>query len=273
MLTENTDKTLVIGQDLTFKEFTCTSGARADLGARDVHLWTIVLSNFFALIPELYYLLSFEERERASSFRFSSDRQRYILAHAIRRRILAHYLRVSPFKIEICEGTFGKPRLRAVSEEVSFNDSRSGDLAVYAITRGRPVGIDVEYVRPLPQLREIARAYFSSPEIKTLASAPEQSRSQQFFTMWCGKESVLKCTGEGIGQHLNMVETDLTAPQRMAVLYAGKATRLTTAWHLHSYCPAADHEAVVATTQTNLLFSHGTINPSLNVPTRKYEQA
>ena len=75
-----------------------------------------------------------------------------------------------------------------------------------AIKPGASVGIDVERVRQLAELNEIAARCFSKRERRLLADLAFEKRTTYFFFLWTAKEAVLKATGEGITRNLENVE-------------------------------------------------------------------
>jgi anti-anti-sigma regulatory factor len=95
-------------------------------------------------------LLSPPEHERAARFIFERDRQRFIVARARLRELLASRLGVAPQAVEFAYGPHGKPVLagRFASAALRFNLSHSEDLAVYAFAERREVGIDVKGTCP-----------------------------------------------------------------------------------------------------------------------------
>ncbi len=99
-------------------------------------------------------------------------------------------------------GPQGKPSL--IDEGwLEFNMSHSGDLALYAITEGRAVGVDVERVRP-DVARELTEArFFTAAETDALLALPEDGRARAFFTVWTRKEACLKATGDGLSVPLD----------------------------------------------------------------------
>jgi len=56
-------------------------------------------------------MLSKDECERASKFRFVRDQHRFIVARGILRILLSQYLKCKPKDIEIVYGLWGKPAL------------------------------------------------------------------------------------------------------------------------------------------------------------------
>jgi len=47
---------------------------------------------------------------------------------------------------------------------IRFNLSHSGDLVLYALTRCREIGVDLECIRPISDAEEIARRFYSVRE-------------------------------------------------------------------------------------------------------------
>ena len=93
-------------------------------------------------------------------------------------------------------GRHGKPHLP--DGDLEFNLSHSGDLALIAIARGRRVGVDVEQLRPVIGLDDVAPRVCSAAELAMLASVAEPARTHAFLGLWTRKEALAKATGEGI---------------------------------------------------------------------------
>jgi 4'-phosphopantetheinyl transferase len=84
-------------------------------------------------------MLSRDETERASRFRFEDDRSRFIASRAILRQLLSLSVAYEPESISLEYNPWGKPALAAkfADNDIRFNLSHSHGLAVYAIARGR----------------------------------------------------------------------------------------------------------------------------------------
>src|SRR6266704_1598374 len=114
-------------------------------------------------------LLTDRERQRAARFAFEPDRRRFIVARALLRQLLAARLGVRPEAIELAAAARGKPALAGclAASDLRFNVSHCKDVAVYAFSSGREVGIDVEAVRELPDADDVAARWFSRQEYAT----------------------------------------------------------------------------------------------------------
>ena len=158
----------------------------------DVH---VVAADLDRVSPDAH-LLTEDERERASRYRFERDRRRFVAGRAALRRLLAEYLDCSPPEVELGYGPYGKPFVRR--PELSFNVSHSAGCGLFAFAPGFEVGIDVE----LPGCREdderVARQFFSPHEVATFRAQPRRSRPLAFLRCWTRKEAYVKARGEGL---------------------------------------------------------------------------
>jgi len=181
-----------------------------------IEVWAVPLVPPGNGIAEYLSCLSNEERLRAGRFHFDQHRQDFILSHASLRLLLGGYLSVPPHRIRFSFGRNGKPRLADEMEcPVQFNMAHSGDFAVYAFCVGCEVGIDVERIRDMPDLLDIARRFFSEAECVDLVEFPVEQRGRAFFTCWTRKEAYIKARGDGLSLALDSfrVEFDSTAPR------------------------------------------------------------
>lgn len=152
-------------------------------------------------------LLHESERERAERFAFDHLRRRYTVAHAMLRSVLG----VGP-EAALEAGPHGKP---ALTGGPHFNLSHSGGLAVVAVCRAAPVGVDVEAVRPLRRLRGLAERVMSAEELSAFERARDPERF--FFELWTRKEAVVKAIGEGIIRELRSLSYEGLTVQALDV--------------------------------------------------------
>jgi 4'-phosphopantetheinyl transferase len=111
----------------------------------------------------------------------------------ILRRVLGHYLDAEPGDDEFERDERGKPRLRA-GKGIEFNLSHSQNLLLVAVAE-RPVGVDVEAVRPRRNLLRLAERFLEPSEAATVSEAPEAERERLFHRAWTRHEARLKCLG------------------------------------------------------------------------------
>lgn len=209
----------------------------------DIHAWHVALDREQEEIARFESTLSDEEKARADRFHFQNDRSRFVVARGFLRALLGGYLQLSPAALEITYGEHGKPALAApaVSSGLSFNVSHSASLAVYAISRNRNLGIDVEYVRPEAAGENIAERYFAAREFSELRKLPPEAKVRGFFNCWTRKEAYLKATGLGLRIPLDSFVVSL-APGQPAQFLEG----VEPCWHLSAYEPVEGYAAAIA---------------------------
>ena len=123
-------------------------------------------------------------------------------------------------------------------QRLQFNISHSHELALCAITASRAIGVDIEYLRPLPDAEPLAQRFFSKAEHARIQALPADEQAQVFLRLWTGKEAYLKATGKGLSHPLNQVE----------VIYTERGWGLTEAlpgWFMRSFSPAPDYLAAL----------------------------
>jgi 4'-phosphopantetheinyl transferase len=131
----------------------------------------------------LQHLLVDEEIEQARRFYFEQDRQHWIVAHALLRKILGLYLKSDPRRLRFTTNDYGKPSIVSplAGKRLHFNLSHSGDLVLYALAYEREVGVDVEQMRPGIAYNELATHYFSARECAALDALPAALQEEAFF--------------------------------------------------------------------------------------------
>jgi 4'-phosphopantetheinyl transferase len=169
------------------------------LSTRGVHVWRVALDVPAQRLAALEASLSEEERARAARFHFRRNKERFSAARGTLREILGAYLGLAPGEVAFVYGAQGKPALAPplVAGGLDFNLSHAAGLALVALVRGRPVGVDVEAHRPLGDLLAMARTVMTGAELAAFQALPEEARAPAFFTLWTRKEAYMKATGAG----------------------------------------------------------------------------
>jgi 4'-phosphopantetheinyl transferase len=163
-------------------------------------VWRVFLGGSVRQLSHLSATLSADELERAGRFHFERDQKRFILARGMLRQILGHYVGENPQTLRFEYSRFGKPSLAhdAGYGKLCFNLSHSADYALYAITPGRAVGIDIEQVRSDVAIEQVARRFFSPGEVSSIEKLDKGERHEVFFRYWTRKEAFAKAVGEGL---------------------------------------------------------------------------
>jgi 4'-phosphopantetheinyl transferase len=182
-------------------------------------------------------LLSKEERQRAARFACDRDRNHFITARARLRELLAARLDVRPESVEFVYGARGKPALsrRFAGAELHFNVSHSSDVAAYAFSRRRDIGIDVERVRVIRDIDDIAARFFSRRENEAYLALDRRDRLAGFFNCWTRKEAFIKALGEGMHHPLDGFDVTLAPGEPARILRVGPTPGNDCDWALHSF--------------------------------------
>ncbi|HEV7906275.1 MAG TPA: 4'-phosphopantetheinyl transferase superfamily protein [Pyrinomonadaceae bacterium] len=213
----------------------------------EVHVWRAVLMKTAPEVESFYELLAADERRRADNFHFQRDRAHFIVARGILRKILGLYVRRPPESLRFSYTPFGKPELHVAGdfETPRFNLTHAGAVALYAVTRGREIGIDVEYVRADMECEEIAGHLFSPREVETLRALPPHLRSRAFFNCWTRKEAYIKARGEGLSLPLDEFDVSLS-PDEPASLLNARDPQEVARWSLRELTLAPEYVAALA---------------------------
>lgn len=177
------------------------SGAGAGAG---LELWAVTLDH--DPLSDEASLLSGEEVDRAGRFRSELDRGRYVTSHLWLRRLLGDRLGLAPAEIIYRTGSNGKPEL-APPSPLRFSMARSGGLALYALSCGREVGVDVEEHSAQADLGAMERRFLSAAEREELRPLDGADRAAVFFRFWARKEAFLKALGVGLDAPWTLVDT------------------------------------------------------------------
>jgi 4'-phosphopantetheinyl transferase len=173
-----------------------------------VHVWSSSLEVPPEHFEQYIETLSPDELVRAGRFRFERHRRQYIAGRGLLRHVLARYLALDPRRLHFRYGPHGKPALDDPAEArwLRFNVSNSEEAALIAVGRERELGVDLEVVRPVADIRAIAAHYFCPRERALLSIAPRERQHQLFFKYWTRKEAVLKATGDGLALPLDQID-------------------------------------------------------------------
>src|SRR5882672_9019225 len=140
----------------------------------DVHVWRAALDMPEPHVQSLWHTLTADERQRAERYIFAKDRTHFVVARGLLRVLLGRYLHQAPQYLRFTYGPRGKPALATDRGEVTlrFNVSHSHGLALYAMTHGRELGVDVERIRPEIVQEQVAERFFSPREVTLLRALP-----------------------------------------------------------------------------------------------------
>lgn len=185
----------------------------------EVHLWYGINEISDARLPFLSRMLSETEQAQAGRYHFTEDQHRFVIRRSMLRLLIGRYLTADPKEIRFTRNQYGKPFVASGHRTLPlmFNISHSNHAVLYGFTLGRRIGVDIEFVKPIPDMEAIAEKFFSRKERTELMTLPEDRRRDAFYHCWTQKEAFVKALGEGLSRDLDQFDVSVS-PDSPAVL-------------------------------------------------------
>lgn len=226
----------------------------AKLSENTVHVWRATLHTPTSVVRYYHRYLIEEEITRAGQFYFEKDRNHFIVVHGILRILIGRYLNVEPSQFRFCLNAYGKPSLESSLHvpALSFNISHSHDLALFAFTYTRQVGVDVEYMRLSSgdgggdDYEQLAQHYFSAYERSVIQMLPVEEKRQAFFQCWTRKEAYIKARGMGLSLPLDLFDVSLRPNEPAALLQSRENAQEAVRWSLRELLPGTCYVGALA---------------------------
>lgn len=217
------------------------------LGSGDVDVWQASLRQPAAWVEGFRQTLSGDELRRADSFHFQRHREAFIVGRGLLRSLLGGYLQVLPQELLFSYTEFGKPSLAGSSgaAPLRFNFSSSHEMALYAFTMNREVGVDIEHRRADVECEQLAERFFSPSEYESLRKVPPHLRPRAFFNCWTRKEAFIKAVGEGLSFPLDRFDVSLVPGEPAGLLTVRGDVREAARWSLIDLPSPPDYAAAL----------------------------
>jgi len=214
----------------------------------EVDVWRAQLELPSSQVQRLRGILTDDELDRANRFSFEIDRQRFIAARGTLRSILSPYITIYPSYLRFYYNQYGKPFLAPEfsSYLLDFNLSHSGSMALYAITRNRAIGVDVERVRSDFEYEEIAKRFFSVNEVAILHTIPIEKKLEAFYNCWTRKEAYLKAHGKGLSLPLDSFDVSFASREPPILLITKDEPQESSHWTLLDLKPGLGYVGALA---------------------------
>lgn len=218
----------------------------AHLPAGVVHLW----KKSFDVSPEemerCYDPLSPEERTRAQRFLVEPPRRAFILTRGTLRLLLGKYLGRAPRDLSFRSTKFGKLFLNE-GNKLRFNVSHTDGVALLAFVSGPEVGVDVEKIRAVKDLKDLANRFFSVSEREKLNGLElEDELHAAFFRCWTRKEAYIKGKGEGLSIPLHQFDVSIEPGETQALIATRPEASDADRWLVSDICFDRSYAAAVA---------------------------
>lgn len=215
----------------------------------EIHVWRAALESADPrALAACRKVVSSEERQRAERFHFERHRLRFTLCRGLLRMLLGRYLATAPEGIEFVHGEHGKPGIGAPpsGRPLGFNLAHSRQLALFAFSWNRALGVDIEYCREMPRALDLARRFFSPEEYAGILRLPGERRQEGFFRCWTGKEAFVKATGAGFSFPMDRFSVSVDPDVSCRLMWVAGAPDAPQAWSMTAFIPAKGYQAALA---------------------------
>jgi 4'-phosphopantetheinyl transferase len=160
----------------------------------EVHVWRMGLTLDDVGPGHVAANLSSAEKRRRNAFFDVRVGDRWARVRGVLRELLGAYTGEPPASLHFALSGYGKPVLPG---RVSFSVAHTDGLALYAVARDIPVGIDVERVDPARASLLVADAFMSAADSQHLRTCRDDLRTHEFFRLWTRREALIKAMGTG----------------------------------------------------------------------------
>ena len=178
-----------------------------DAPATGVDVWTCDLVRSAADVAAMQTVLAEAELARAARFGRADLRARYIVGRATLRAILGNALGVAPADVVIVRGRRGRPLVEASA--LDFNVSHTCGRAIFGVTRGRRIGVDVEHRDRELNVEGVGRKFMSPREQAMLDALAGEARRHALLRLWTCKEAMSKATGDALSAPFRSLDVTL----------------------------------------------------------------
>lgn len=153
--------------------------------------------------------LSARELEAAASLTRRQNRLESGITRACLKLLIADRLGVDPGRLNVVRDGNRKPYITAGAIDYrSFNVSHSFPWSLIACADKGRIGVDVEVIRQLDNVENLAELTMDPAELDHLKCLPEAARGPAFLQSWTQKEAVMKVIGIGVTVPLRDVHID-----------------------------------------------------------------
>ena len=177
------------------------------LKADELHIWWLPLHLDHTQLKSAFHLLSDIQRDKYHRRATAQLKQNYLAGRYYLLQLLGAYTNQSPNQVLLSYSRLNKPSLTESSESnsslaVEFNFTDTEGYGVFAFSRGRQLGVDIESRTREINFEAIAERRFTQRELTFVYQNGELNK-QRCLAIWTRKEAFGKATGVGINFKMN----------------------------------------------------------------------
>jgi phosphopantetheinyl transferase len=186
------------------------------------------------LDPPEFDLLDEEEKRHCARLARESDRRAFAQTRLALRNLLGAAGGLPPKDIKFRRNSWGKLSLApAPTSAIDFSVSHAKGLSVIAISDGRPIGIDIESVRDVPDRLRVTADILGQDVARQLHGTPVGFQDVLFLQLWTAAEAFVKAQGVGFAGWGGKVPLRLSEGRSPQVRFCdGHSANVTTGWTL-----------------------------------------
>jgi 4'-phosphopantetheinyl transferase len=175
-----------------------------EINEGEVHVWRYTLDEKEYQAEKSLPLFSIEEQARYNRFVNEAEKIRYTCNHRFVRQVLSKYLGLPASEIKFDLSEMGKPFLN--NSNINFNYSYRTTFGLLAISKNREIGVDIEKMKVLHDVKTFCDFSFSEKEREIIFNCAEQNFQNTLFTFWTFKEAIIKAIGVGLNADLTQID-------------------------------------------------------------------
>ncbi|WP_418603971.1 4'-phosphopantetheinyl transferase family protein [Hwangdonia sp.] len=211
-----------------------------------IHTWLVNFDDKDEdAINKYYYLLSEDEKKRASKYKFHKDKRCYIITKGALRLLSERYLNIDARAITFDYGKYGKPDF-SFNTNLKFNISHSGDILALSFVKEFDIGVDIEKIKDNFDVFEIASNFFSTLEIETLKKVPKEKQVEYFYRCWTRKESFIKAKAKGLSFPLDSFSVCINSDKKTELLETKWDAAEKHQWKLFTFSHQPDYLGAIS---------------------------
>ncbi len=202
-------------------------------------------------------ILSNDEISRVNEMRSEEKRRQFIITRGITKKILATSLDRKPSQIKYFYNQYGKPFINDKYNDyaIEFNASHSDLYGLIAMTLNSKIGIDIQKIKPLKDIKALSQRFFSDNERDELMKLAKNKQQDAFYLGWVRKESFIKAVGTGVSYGLNRFTVPLSKKKNEKIVISDFDNKK---WHCYDLIDFENYKTALTICKSNIeiLISH-----------------
>ncbi len=188
------------------------------LGNDELHIWHLKLQLDESQANSAQHLLSDIQRDKYHRRSSPYLKQQYLAGRYYLLTLLGAYTSQEPEEVLLSYSRLNKPSLSNENLNIEFNFTDTDGHGMFAFSRKRQVGVDIECLDRDINFSAIAQRRFTEQELD-FVMPKNQIDHQRCLAIWTRKEAYGKATGQGINFKMNQRNLYEESPNSQAYCF------------------------------------------------------